>query len=231
MSKRKARRERGKGRGDQPSASTATDIKIMRPSFAESAPAALHSYGRRLRTSHTFGTSFWVLALIAVGAGVACYMLKGAAAVRESFTSDLELLAFLAPRFGAAMLIAAFVQVLLPRDKVAKYVGESAGMKAVYIGTVAGGLTPGGPMTSFPLVQSLQQAGTGRSALVAYVTSWSTMGFQRILNWELPLLGPDLTLLRLASSLPLPIIAGLTSRFLPQPPPAPPETESAADGR
>jgi uncharacterized membrane protein YraQ (UPF0718 family) len=166
-----------------------------------------------------FGRSFWVLALISITAGAACYALKGPAAFQESLTSDLQLLGFLAPRFGAAMLVAAFVQVLLPRDKVASYVGETAGNKAVYIGTIAGGLTPGGPMTSFPLVQALQQAGTGRAALVAYVTSWSTMGFQRILNWELPLLGPDLTLLRLAASLPLPLIAGFTSRLLPPPPP------------
>ena len=86
-------------------------------------------------------------------------------------------------------------------------------------------------MTSFPLVQSLQQAGTGRSALISYITSWSTMGFQRILNWELPLLGPDLTLLRIASSLPLPIIAGITSRFLPRPAPDQVEKEGAADVR
>ena len=231
MSKRRARRERGKGRADPPIAFTARDAGSKRAAVIGIRPDLPPKQGRRLTLADTFDTSFWILALIAVGAGVACFMLKGAAAVRESFASDLELLAFLAPRFAAAMLIAAFVQVLLPRDKVAKYVGESAGLKAVCIGTVAGGLTPGGPMTSFPLVQSLQQAGTGRSALVAYVTSWSTMGFQRILNWELPLLGPDLTLLRLASSLPLPIIAGLTSRFLPQPPPVPPEKESAADVR
>lgn len=177
-----------------------------------------------------FGRTFWILALITVLAGAACYEFKGRAAFHESLTSDLQLLVFLAPRFGAAMLIAAFVQVLLPRDKVAKYVGETAGNKAVYIGTIAGGLTPGGPMTSFPLVQSLQQAGTGRAALVAYVTSWSTMGFQRILNWELPLLGPDLTLLRLAASLPLPLIAGFTSRLLPPQPPAA-SGEGRADAR
>lgn len=207
------------------------DAASKRSSVATGAPATPPAQGRRLSFADAFGTSFWILALIAAGAGFACYALKGPAAVRESFTSDLELLAFLAPRFGAAMLIAAFVQVLLPRDKVAKYVGESAGLKADVIGTVAGGLTPGGPMTSFPLVQSLQQAGTGRSALVAYVTSWSTMGFQRILNWELPLLGPDLTLLRIASSLPLPIIAGITSRFLPRPPPEPTGSGGADDAR
>ncbi len=150
-------------------------------------------------------------------AGIACWQLRGPEAFRESFANDVDLFLFLAPRFAAGMLIAAFVQTLLDRERVARTIGESAGFKAVGIATVAGGLTPGGPMTSFPLVRALRDAGTGRAALVAYVTSWSTMGFQRVLNWELPLLGPDFTLLRLVSSLPLPIIAGLTARLVPLP--------------
>jgi len=88
-------------------------------------------------------------------------------------------------------------------------------------------------MTSFPLVRALREVGTGRSALVAYITSWSTMGFQRILNWELPLMGPDFVLLRLASSLPLPIIAGLISRLLPpeRDPAQQPQKEAAQHDR
>jgi hypothetical protein len=78
-------------------------------------------------------------------------------------------------------------------------------------------MTPGGPMTSFPIVRALRDAGTGRAALVAYVTSWSTLGFQRVLNWELPLLGPELTALRAIVSAPLPIIAGYMSRLWPRP--------------
>jgi hypothetical protein len=229
MSKRRHRRERGKNRHDMATQAPTTApprAAITAPILPTPATAPL---GRRLTLADAFGTTFWVLALVAGLAGVACWHLAGPQAFRDSFSSDLELLAFLAPRFGAAMLIAAFAQVLLPRDKVAKYVGETAGLKALAIGTVAGGLTPGGPMSSFPLVQSLQQAGTGRSALIAYVTSWSTMGFQRILNWELPLLGPDMTLLRIASSLPLPMIAGLISRLLPAAPPATPDGERSGD--
>lgn len=162
-----------------------------------------------------FGTTFWIMAAAALVAGTICWFEKGPDVVRESFKSDIDLLLFIAPRFGAGMVIAAFLQKLIHRDQVARYISEGAGYKAVGIATVAGGLTPGGPMTSFPLVRALRDIGTGRSALVAYVTSWSTMGFQRILNWEIPLMGPDFALLRLVSSLPLPIIAGLTSRFLP----------------
>ncbi len=176
---------------------------------------------QQLSWNSIFGTTFWVFAGIAAITGALCWHFKGREVFHASLESDVDLLIFIAPRFGAGMLIAAFVQSLLPRDRVAQYVSDGAGMKAVGIATVVGGLTPGGPMTSFPLVRALRDVGTGRSALVAYVTSWSTMGFQRILNWELPLLGPEFTLLRLVASLPLPLIAGFTARFLPQPPIAP----------
>jgi hypothetical protein len=76
-------------------------------------------------------------------------------------------------------------------------------------------VTPGGPMTSFPVVNALHEAGTGRRALVAYLTSWSTQGFQRILMWEVPMMGLEFATLRFVASLPLPLVAGLISRYVP----------------
>jgi hypothetical protein len=58
-------------------------------------------------------------------------------------------------------------------------------------------------------------AGADRGALVAYLTSWSLLGFQRVMVWELPLMGVDFALLRSLANLPLPIIAGLLARWLP----------------
>jgi hypothetical protein len=231
MSKRQARRQRGKeGRrrpaastSGGPAASTAPDASSPEAVAAVTASdkhAQLESQLHRqsLTLNAVFGTTFWAMAAAAAVAGVVCYWYRGIDVFYESLASDVDLVLFIAPRFAAGMVIAAFVAVLLSREKVARYIGESAGVKALGIATVAGGLTPGGPMTAFPIVCSLRDAGTGRSPLVAYITSWSTMGFQRILNWELPLLGPELTLLRLLTSLPLPIIAGITSRMLPQKP-------------
>ena len=70
-------------------------------------------------------------------------------------------------------------------------------------------------MTSFPLVGALHEAGTGRRALVAYLTSWSTLGFQRIILWEVPLMGIEFAVLRFLASLPLPILAGVIARHVP----------------
>ena len=73
-------------------------------------------------------------------------------------------------------------------------------------------------MMSFPLVASLAKAGAGRATLIAYLTSWETLGFQRILVWEIPLLGFEYTAMRFVASLPLPFIAALLSERLPKSP-------------
>lgn len=142
-------------------------------------------------------------------------MVRGRDAFFASFRTDLQLVGLVVPRLGAALLIAASIQVLLPREKVARWLGEQAGLRGILLATGAGMLTPGGPMTSFPVVNALYEAGTGRRALVAYLTSWSTQGFQRILMWELPLMGFEFAAFRFVVSLPLPIVAALISRYVP----------------
>jgi uncharacterized membrane protein YraQ (UPF0718 family) len=167
------------------------------------------------RLTKIFDRSFWVMAALAVLSGIACYAVRGSEAFFASFKTDLELVALIVPRLGAALVIAAAIQVLLPREKVARWLGDQAGLKGILLASGAGMVTPGGPMTSFPVVSALHEAGTGRRALVAYLTSWSTQGFQRILMWEVPLMGLEFAAFRFLVSLPLPIVAGLISRHVP----------------
>ena len=169
----------------------------------------------RPRLRNIFSRSFWIVASLAALSGVACYLVRGPEAFFATFRTDLELVGLIVPRLGAALLIAASIQVLLPRDKVARWLGDQAGLKGIVLATGAGMVTPGGPMTSFPVVNALHEAGTGRRALVAYLTSWSTQGFQRILMWELPMMGFEFAAFRFLVSSPLPIVAGLISRYVP----------------
>ncbi|MFN8723202.1 MAG: permease [Rhodospirillales bacterium] len=164
-----------------------------------------------------FDVSFWVIAAMASVAGVACWVLFGPETVVETLGTDVELILFLLPKLAAAFLIAAFVQVLLPRDRIGDWIGERSGVRGIALASVAGAVTPGGPMTSFPVVTALHAAGTGRSALVAYLTAWSTLGLQRILTWEVPLMGVEFAALRFVVSLPLPFVAGLVVRLVPIP--------------
>jgi uncharacterized membrane protein YraQ (UPF0718 family) len=176
--------------------------------------------------SRMFDQTFWMFVVITLVAAAGCWWLKGYDALIEAFHDDLELLVYISPRILLAMLIAGFAQVLLPRDKVAHWVGEQSGWRGLVIATAAGALTPGGPITSFPFVLALYMAGADRGALVAYLTAWALLGFQRVMMWEIPLMGMDFAVMRSLANLPLPLIAGYIARQLPG---LPARTDSPAE--
>jgi len=167
-----------------------------------------------------FNAPFFIFAALALVSGTVCYLALGREIFLGSLQEDIGLLADVIPKLGAAVLIAAFVQALLPPNFFARYMGEETGLKGLTFATAAGAVTPGGPMTSFPLVSMLQNTGTGRGALIAYVTSWTTMGLQRVFMWEVPLMGSEFAIIRFVASMPLPVIAGLVSRLVPAEPAA-----------
>ena len=175
--------------------------------------------GASLRRSlgRAFDNTFWAFLLLATAAGAACWFYGGAEIFMDALREDLRLFAEILPRIVAALAVAALVQVLVPRAAVARALSEEAGIRGVTLAAGAGVITPGGPMTSFPLVTAIHAAGGGRSALVAYLTSWSTLGVQRILTWEVPLMGAEFAILRAAVSLPLPFVAALMTKLVPQP--------------
>jgi uncharacterized membrane protein YraQ (UPF0718 family) len=144
----------------------------------------------------------------------ACWLIAGPAAVQASLRSDAGLIVSLIPIYIGALLVGGFAQALLPRDIVARWLGAESGMRGLFVGALAGLLTPGGPFISFPLVLALFGAGADIGALVAFITSWALLGIHRIIIWDIPLMGLSLAGLRYAVSLPLPIIAGLLARHL-----------------
>jgi uncharacterized membrane protein YraQ (UPF0718 family) len=152
--------------------------------------------------------AIWSAVVLAVAA--LCWSLKGPQTVVLAFENYLEQLAVLLPRMSAALLIGGFAQVLVPRELVTKWLGAESGIKGIFVATLAGALTPGGPMLAFPLIILLRQAGASSTSLIAFVTAWATLGFHRVLMWELPFLGPEFALVRFLSSIPLAIVAGLT---------------------
>lgn len=110
--------------------------------------------------------------------------------------------------------MAGYIQVLVPKDVINRWVGEKSGIRGVVVATLGGVLTPGGPMISFPLIAALYKLGADSGPLVAYLTSWELLGIQRIIVWEIPFMGLRFALLRFGVSMILPIIAGLTAKKL-----------------
>lgn len=112
-----------------------------------------------------------------------------------------------------AFIVAGLVQTLLPRDLLSKWVGDESGIRGILIGTVAGGLTPGGPYVSLPLVAGLLKAGASSGTMVAFLTSWSLWAVSR-LPMEIGILGWRFTVLRLICTFFFPPIAGFLAIYL-----------------
>jgi len=151
--------------------------------------------------------STYILAALAVVLGVVAYF-RDPGLPGIGVRNGLSLLWFVLPRLVPALIVAGLMQVLLPPDLVARYVGHAAGFRALVIASIAGMLTPGGPMVSVPLLVAAANSGAGMGALVAYMTAWSLFGLQRIIAWEAPLMGWHFVSVRVAASFFLPILAG-----------------------
>ena len=59
----------------------------------------------------------------------------------------------------------------------------------ILIATLAGTICPGGPITIFPIAAAFVAIGADTGAAIAFVTSWTLLGYARVLVWELPFFG------------------------------------------
>lgn len=126
--------------------------------------------------------------------------------------TSVSLLAEILPLLVFAFIVAGMVQVLLPGEIVSKWVGAESGFRGILIGTVAGGLAPGGPYVSLPLAAALLHSGASMGTAVAFVTGWSLWAVAR-LPMEVGIMGWKFTAVRLASTFLLPPVAGLIAHI------------------
>ena len=110
--------------------------------------------------------------------------------------------------------LAGFVEVLLPRDALLRWMGGESGFRGIATGWVAGLLVPGGPYVSFPIAAGLLRAGAGAGPLIAFIAAKTLLSPVRMLTYEAPLLGWPLTLARLIPGLLVPPVLGLAGQWL-----------------
>lgn len=159
-----------------------------------------------------FDTGFYILALSALAAGVLVVVLKGWDRALEIAQDEMMFMAVLAPKIAAGMFIAATLPLLLPRDKVAIWIGRESGMRGLLLAAFAGAAIPGGPAMTFPLAASFGVVGADVGAIMAFVSSWALLSLNRTLIWEFSFLPVDLVWWRVLLCLPFPILIGLAAR-------------------
>ncbi len=110
-------------------------------------------------------------------------------------------------------ILAGLVQVLVPRELITRWLGHEAGIKGVLIGCVVGGLVPGAPYATFPLVASLHRGGASIGAVVGFVSAWALWSVSR-LPVEIALINPRAALIRYSVTFIVPPLAGIGAELI-----------------
>jgi uncharacterized membrane protein YraQ (UPF0718 family) len=159
----------------------------------------------------------WSTALITVlmgSAAVIVYLRDGWDRFTAVFLGDVHIFLDILPKMAAGCLIGVFSTLLIPREMVARLVGAESGLTGLVVATFAGVIMPGGPMTVYPVAGAFLAVGADIGAALAFVTSWTLLGYARALVWELPFFGTDFVLWRMAIAPAFPIVVGLLGRWV-----------------
>ena len=63
------------------------------------------------------------------------------------------------PLLFFSFIVAGMIQVLIPREFLSTWVGEESGIRGICIGTIAGGLAPGGSYVGLTIAAGLLRSG------------------------------------------------------------------------
>jgi uncharacterized membrane protein YraQ (UPF0718 family) len=155
--------------------------------------------------------------LVLVALALACFaaaLYRGRGVGIRALRETRDNLVRIMPMMLVAMPMATFLAELIPADIAAGWLGPESGVTGLLVASLAGGLIPGGPYASFPLVLTFLKAGAGPAQMVTLITGWAVLAFHRMVMWEVPVLGVRFALVRVASSLALPLLAGLLAEAL-----------------
>jgi hypothetical protein len=123
----------------------------------------------------------------------------------------------LIPRLAIGVLGSGFLAEVMPQELVARWLGPDSGFAGTLTASVAGALTPGGPMVGFALGAAALKGGASAPQVIAYMTAWALFAVPRLFLWEIPMMPARAVWLRVVVSLPLPFLAAWTAMLLGRP--------------
>lgn len=153
-----------------------------------------------------------IVAVMAIMAGNRSGMLLRGA-VQQGSGEFLRLL----PRIMIGVMGSGYIAAALPQDMVGQWLGNSSGLAGIAIATIAGALTPGGPVVGFALGAAALKGGAAAPQVIAYSTAWALFAFPRVFMYELPMLPVQVVWLRVVASLPVPFLAAYAAMLIGKP--------------
>jgi uncharacterized membrane protein YraQ (UPF0718 family) len=112
----------------------------------------------------------------------------------------------------SGVFLGSLVGTFLPRDIIARFLGQESGINGILLGALFGAGMPGGPYVLFPIVAALYASGATIPPMIAMIFAWQNIALTRIPS-ELAFLsgveGQRIIWLRVLLGLPVPIVMGL----------------------
>jgi uncharacterized membrane protein YraQ (UPF0718 family) len=113
----------------------------------------------------------------------------------------------------AVMILMGLFRVFIPEDMVVKYLSNTAGIKAIFIG-IAMGTLPTGPLyVAFPIASALLKKGARISCIIAFLSAWACIKIPQEMM-ELQFLGLKFMTARLILTITFVVIMGLLIEHL-----------------
>lgn len=155
----------------------------------------------------------WVLAGVALLLVIVTWQQGGTQMVWEGVVSGGRILWSVVPLLIAAFLIAGFIQEMVSRDTVTRWLGAESKWRGIALACLGGALIPGGPYVYYPIAAVLLKSGASLGVLVAFVTAKNLWSVTR-LPLEFALLGTRLTVVRVVVTFLAPPLLGILAEWL-----------------
>jgi uncharacterized membrane protein YraQ (UPF0718 family) len=115
-------------------------------------------------------------------------------------------------RLLLGFILGGFIQVLIPKSLVSKWLGSGSGLKGILIASYVSMFATGGPFIWLPIVASIYRSGADIGPVLSLITARGILSIQMLVIWQIPFFGAELSLSRYIPCLLVPPIVGLLGR-------------------
>jgi uncharacterized membrane protein YraQ (UPF0718 family) len=153
------------------------------------------------------------MALVSLGLIVIAFFQGGFALVGQGFLAGGKTLLAVFPLIIIAFIVAGSFSTLISKEMVSRWLGEEAGWKGPFLGTLMGAMVPGGPFFFYPLMATLIVSGANIGTMISFVAA-KTLWYVGRIPIEIAFVGVKITVVRVLLTFAIPIVAGAAVNFL-----------------
>lgn len=152
------------------------------------------------------------MALVAFVLMIIAFSQGGLTLVGRGFLAGGQTFLNVIPLIIIAFLLAGSVSTLISKEMVTKWLGEGAGWKGPFLGTLMGAMVPGGPFFFYPLMATLIVSGANIGTMISFVAA-KTLWYIGRIPIEIAFVGVRITTIRVLITFAIPVLAGAAVNF------------------